>query len=335
MSINHSTVGVIGAGSFGTAVARLLAYNVPVLLYTRNAATVQKINQTHRHLDVELSEKIVATNDLKQMANDCKLLFPIVPSSSFRAMMQELAPFLSPAHFLIHGTKGFDLEDADREVDQLSHQQVQTMSQIILRESNVIRVGCLSGPNLAAEIMEGQPAATIIGSQFQEVIEMGKEVLSSRSFNVMGTHDIRGAEVAGALKNVVAIASGLLKGMGLGKNIQAVLVTKGLQEMMIFGEAMGADKDSFLNVAGIGDLFATTTSKKSRNYTFGYRLGMGETIEAIEATSEELAEGTRTVVICKQLSSYYQLEVPLFDALYDIIKKGADKVKTIHALMNL
>ncbi len=332
---NREPVGVIGAGSFGTAIADLLTYNVPVLMYSRNKSTIHKINNTHEHLGVQLSKKVSATNDLELIASQCTLLFPIVPSSSFRSMMQELSLFLTPAHFLIHGTKGFDLEDQNKTLDQLSNQQVQTMSQIILQESNVIRVGCLSGPNLATEIMEGQPAATVIGSEFKEVVDIGKSVLKSQRFNVMGTNDIRGAEVAGALKNVVAIASGLLKGMGFGKNIQALLITKGLQEMMAFGEAMGASKDSFLNVAGIGDLFATTTSKKSRNYTFGYRLGVGESVEAIKTTSVELAEGTRTVKICKQLSNYYQLDVPLFDALFDIIENGADKVNTINALMNI
>ncbi len=328
------TVGVIGAGSFGTAMANLLSYNVEVLLYARKSTVVSVINQKHEHLGLNLAHHVKATNDLAQVAESCELIFPIVPSINFREMIREISPYLTPAHMLIHGTKGLDVPAPFLQTPKLDKKQVQTMSQIILQESDVLRVGCLSGPNLAEEIMQGQPAATVIGSAYKEVIDIGKKVLSGSRFQVNGTYDILGAEIAGALKNVVAIASGMLKGMGLGKNIQSVLITKGLHEMITFGEAMGASADAFWSLAGIGDLFATTTSKKSRNYTYGYRLGAGESKQAILETSDELAEGTRTALICQQLANFYQLNVPLFNAIYHVIEKNADKHTAIQALLH-
>ncbi len=329
-------VGVVGAGSFGISIANLLAYNTPVLLYSRQADLVAKINKSHRHLGLALSERIRATNDLKEMAGRCTLIFPIVPSANFRSMMHQLGPNLRPHHILIHGTKGFDVHgvsDEDFEAGNLRPEHLHTMSQVILQESMVRRVGCLSGPNLASEIMEGQPTATVIGSVFKEVIEIGKEMLRSEHFHVFGNHDILGAEIAGALKNIIAIGSGILRGRGLGKNIQAMLITRGLVEMIHFGQAFGAASSAFFGTAGIGDLVATATSKSSRNFTFGYRLGKGEAIEEIQETMPELAEGVRTLKIVFHLSNFYKLRIPISQMLYNVVFEGFDVDKALKYLI--
>ena len=205
MAINHDPVGVIGAGSFGTAVANILAHNAKVLLFSRNPETVEQINTSHRYMDVELSERIQATSDLEALASQCALIFPIVPSTSFRRMMHALGPHLRPHHIIIHGTKGFDLhhlEESDLNDPKVivTRENVRTMSEVVCEESSVVRVGCLSGPNLAAEIMAGQPAATLVGSRFREVIQAGQTALNSPRFRVFGSYDILGAELAGALK---------------------------------------------------------------------------------------------------------------------------------------
>lgn len=318
----QTTVGVIGAGSFGTAMANLMALNSDVLIYSRSPETVEEINKRQRRHGVKPHERVRATGDLGELAASCRLLFPIVPSSAFRNMMQDLAPYLKPAHLLIHGTKGFDLTGIDEEDivnARITRKNVHTMSEVILQESPVVRVGCLSGPNLAKEILEGQPTATLIASKFDEVISAGKEVLSSNLFHVFGSYDLLGAELAGALKNVIALGSGILKGYGLGKNIQAMLLTRGLTEMIYFGKAMGSDAEAFFGTAGIGDLIATATSKKSRNYSFGYRIGAGESMEEVLATSTELAERVRTLRITHQLAKYYKLKVPIHRMLYLVV----------------
>ena len=336
MPYSNKTVGVIGAGSFGTAISNLLAYNADVLLYSRNTKIVAEINQSHRHLDIDLSPRIRCTNDIKEVAENCELIFPVVPSVGFREMMHRLGPHLRPYHILIHGTKGFDLTGVDEgspDFKDITRDNVHTMTEVILQESAVVRVGCLSGPNLAQEIMDGQPTATVIASKFSEVIKAGKTVLSSKHFHVFGTHDLLGAELAGALKNTIALGSGILKGRGLGKNIQAMLITRGLMEMIYFGNALEASSSAFLGTAGIGDLVATATSKKSRNYSFGYRLGQGEAMEAIKDSVPELAEGLRTLQITRHLAKCYKLRVPITEMIYRIVFEGFDIDRALEYLM--
>lgn len=333
---NNEIVGVIGAGSFGTAVANLLAMNVDVLLYSRKADLVERINHLHRNFGVDLSPRIRATSDIQEVTSRCTLIFPMVPSENFRRMMQTFGPHLRPYHILIHGTKGFDLYGIDEEHLEsraITRKHVSTMSEVIQQECVVMRVGCLSGPNLAKEIMEGQPTATVIGSHYDEVINIGKRVLSSEQFHVFGNHDILGAELAGALKNIIAIGSGILRGKGLGKNIQAMLITRGLTEMIYFGKAMGATSKAFFGTAGIGDLVATATSKDSRNFTFGYRLGSGDTIEEIVSTMPELAEGVRTLKIAYHLAKYYKLRVPITQMLHNIVFEGFDIDRALNYLI--
>ena len=329
-------VGVIGAGRFGTAIANLLTPNRDVLLYCRNAEQAQKIERERKNAGVVIPSNVNITNDLPSVAKNCTLIFPIVPSSNFRKMMQQLGPHLHPYHILIHGTKGFDLKPGSKmdPTANLTRNDISTMSEIIREESAVIRVGCLSGPNLAKEILAGQPTATVVASRFHEVIRTGIDALSSEQFQVFGSTDIIGAELAGALKNIIALGSGVLWGKGFGKNLQAMLITRGLMEMVYFGKAMGAESKAFLGTAGIGDLVATATSKDSRNFTFGYRLGQGESIKDIENTMEELAEGVRTLNIAHQLAKYYKLHVPITEMLYKIFFEEKDIDQAIHYLMS-
>lgn len=338
MASPFNPVGVLGAGSFGTAVANLLALNSDVLLFSRKPETVAAINSTRMHLGMKVSDRITATDDLEMLARECTLIFPVVPSNSFRSMIRSVAPYLRPHHLVIHGTKGFDLngleeEDLEKPGTVVTRAQVRTMSEVILEESSVVRVGCLSGPNLAAEIMAGQPAATLVGSRFREVIQAGQQALNSRQFHVFGSYDILGAELAGAFKNIVALGSGILGGLGLGRNIQGLLIARGLAEMVYFGKSLGADSQAFIGVAGIGDLVATATSTNSRNYTFGTRLAKGETTLQIRETMPELAEGVRTLRIAHQLARHYKLHVPITTMLHAVVFEHYPIEKAMEYLM--
>lgn len=340
MSKNNqqSTTGVIGSGSFGTAVSNLLAINTDVLLFSRRKDFVETINTEHRHpgFNINLSERIRATSDLQEVAEKCTLIFPIVTSEGFRPMMQNLSPFLKPYHIMIHGTKGFDIKNMSEEElrqGKITRNGVRTMSEVIREESVVVRIGCLSGPNLASEIMAGQPTATVIGSKFDEVVSAGKKVLSSRHFQVFGTYEILGAELAGALKNIIAIGSGILGGLGLGKNIQALLINRGLMEMIYFGKAFGTSPKPFVGTAGIGDLICTATSMSSRNYTFGFRVGQGEKTKEILDSMPEIAEGVRTLKIAKHLADHLKLHVPITQMLYRAVHEDYDISQAIEYLM--
>lgn len=314
------SIGVIGAGSFGTTVAQLIAKNQKVMLYARRPEIVQKINQNHSNLGYDLSKQISATNNLKTLADQCDVIFPVIPSANFRMAMKQLGSYVTPRHILIHGTKGMDVQlEKNENKLYLSRANIHSMSEVIHQETNVMRVGCLSGPNLSKEIMEGLPTATVLASQFDEVIEIGQKLLANDNFFVFGSSELRGAEFAGAYKNVIALGSGILKGAKMGKNLQALLITRGLHEMIYIGKAVGIKQRAFLGTAGIGDLIATSTSSKSRNFTFGKRIAQGETMEHILAEKGEIAEGVRTVAIAYGLSNFYKLTTPITKIIYKII----------------
>jgi glycerol-3-phosphate dehydrogenase (NAD(P)+) len=323
-SHNHqqTPVGVVGAGSFGLTVAQLLAVNNDVLLYARDPETVRKINESRTLLGVTLAPRITAISSSVELAERCEVIFPVVPSDDFRNMMRTLGPLLSPRHILIHGTKGLDtvkVTDVMAFSGKLTRDDVSTMSRVITQESNVLRVGCLSGPNLSKEILEGQPTATVIASEYDEVVRIGIELLSSKRIFVFGSSDILGAELAGAFKNIIAVGSGYLRGKGLGKNVQGLFITRGLHEIAYFGGLLGADKSAFLGTAGIGDLIATATSSSSRNFNFGFQLGLGKQLLEVLASSEELAEGVRTLKIAYMLAKTEKTRLPIIETLYKIV----------------
>ena len=320
--MNKTTAGVIGTGSFGMAISKLLAFNSDVLILCRSQETTDLINQTHKYKNVTLDERVRVTTSNQELCETCRTIFPAIPSASLRSTMRALSPFLKPSHFIIHCTKGLDIPEDAEASGVLSRAQIRTMSEVIGEETSVLRIGCLSGPNLAREILDGQPTATLVASEFTEVIDEGTRLLNSSQFFVFGSHDIIGAEIAGALKNIFALGSGYLAGRGLGKNIQAMLITRGLHEIVYFGKAMGAKPDAFLGTAGIGDLIATATSTDSRNYKCGVELGKGRSLEDVLAGMDEVAEGVRTLRFAKQLAEHYKLAAPITRILYKIIYEG-------------
>lgn len=310
-------VGVIGAGNFGQTLASLLSYNVNVLLYSRSPLDPSLIEE----LNLKRGYSIENTQDVKGLCDRCKVIVPVVPSSSFRSVVREFSAYLHPYHIVIHSTKGFDLSNVnlERKIIRISKSNLHTMSQVIRDETRVVRIGCISGPNLSAEIKAGLPAATVVASEYDEVITLGHEILSSPHFKIYGSHDLVGTELAGALKNMIAIGTGIAKGMELGKNIEALLITRGLREMLMIGQAIGADPQTFFGTAGLGDLIATSTSSDSRNFKFGVKLGLGKSAEEIFSESDDLVEGVRTIQLMYHFSQVSKLDVPIVEILYAII----------------
>lgn len=331
------SIGVIGSGSFGITIATLISENHEVYVYTRRQSVMDAINKDRVYKNTKINNRVVATNDLEKVCTDCNLLFPVVPSTAFRSVIQDMSKFLTPSHILIHATKGLDygdLKEEDLLKTSFTRADIHTMSEVILQESSVVRVGCLSGPNLAREILDGKPAATVVSSAFDEVLDKGKMALASQRFFVFGSHDIKGAELAGAFKNIIAIASGILGGLEMGKNLQSLLITRGLREMVQFGQNLGANPNSFLGSAGIGDLVATATSTNSRNYTFGMRIASGESIKTILDSSEETIEGLRTLMIVHRLAINQKVKLPITEMLFKVIYEGYDLQDAIVWLMS-
>lgn len=320
---SNNPVGVIGAGSFGTAIANIIAEKNPVLLFARKPEVVASITKNRLHLGQQIHPNITPINDLELVAKECNIIFPIIPSANFRQMMQQLAPHLRPYHILIHGTKGLDLnvpkDFIPTERNPLTRDHVKTMSEVIVSESSVVRVGALAGPNLSREMADKQPAASVVASHFDEVIHAGQKLLKNDRLLIYGSNDLTGIELSGVLKNIIAIGAGIIAGMGHGENAKALLISRGMVEMIYIGTALGGNVNAFLGLAGLGDLIATCSSPLSRNYTVGFRLAQGESMQEIDATMEETAEGVNSIKIVMGLAKHYKIRVPITETLQKII----------------
>lgn len=334
---DHKPVGVIGAGNFGSAVANLLARQRKVLLYARDEKIAQRIGETGDNRGYRMDKNVMPTTDLSRIAGECDIIFPIVPSSHFRVMMKKLSPYLHPYHMLIHGTKGLDLTlppgQSIETVTKLDRTQVKTMSEVIREESIVVRVGCLAGPNLARELAAEHPAATVVASHFDEVVSAGKRLLRNDNFQVYGNNDLVGVELAGVLKNIIAIASGALSGMGYGENAKGLLISRGVIEMVYLGRALGGNLKAFLGLAGIGDLVTTCNSSLSRNFQVGFKLAKGAILAEIIRDTDEIAEGINTVRIAKKCADHFKVRAPITGMLYKVLFENLTVTEALQYLM--
>ncbi len=333
--LSEKPVGVVGAGSFGTAIANILAEKSKVLLYARNESVVDHIEKKGVSSGQLLHENVSGSNELEEIASKCDIIFPIVPSSNFRSLIKDFSEYLHPYHILIHGTKGLDvsIQDETQDSTKLNRNQVRTMSEIIQDESLVVRVGCLAGPNLARELADKQPAATVVASHFDEVIQAGIKLLRNDRFQVYGSQDLIGVELCGVLKNIIAIASGALSGMGYGENARALLISRGMVEMIYLGRALGGNTEAFIGLAGVGDLVATCSSTLSRNFTVGYRLAQGENLQQITDSMDETAEGINTIRIAKKLTNFYKVRAPILEMLHKVLFENFTVEEALQFLM--
>ncbi|MEL6533807.1 MAG: NAD(P)H-dependent glycerol-3-phosphate dehydrogenase [Bacteroidota bacterium] len=331
MPESSAPVGVIGTGSFGQVVANLLAQKSPVWLYARSEESAQRVRKGN------LPAHIQVTTDPKVVAGECEVIFPMVPSANFREMIRQFAPHLHPYHTLIHGTKGLDLSLASAEVlatdAPISRSQVFTMSEVIQQETVVVRIGCMAGPNLASELSEEKPAATVIASRFNEVIASGQKLLRSDRFQVYGNSDLIGVEICGVLKNIIAIAAGMVYELGLGENARALLISRGLVEMIYLGQAFGGNLKAFIGLAGVGDLVATSNSITSRNFTVGRLLAQRKSLEEVKAQMEETAEGINTVLLAKKFAETAKIRVPITEVLHRVLYQDLSAQEATTQLM--
>ncbi|MBN1350817.1 NAD(P)-dependent glycerol-3-phosphate dehydrogenase [candidate division KSB1 bacterium] len=321
-----STIAVIGGGNWGTVVANLIASNgYKTLFYVRNQADRESINRHHinpRYLpDVRLSENITAVGDFEAPLDAASLVFLIIPAKAIRSVMTEMSAWLKGDHIIVHGTKGLEPET------------LKTPSQIILEASSVKQVGAISGPNLALEIAAGHPSATVIASPFARVRKLATLVLNSDVFRVYENDDLIGVELAGALKNIIAIAAGIVNGIGFGDNTKAVLLTRGVFEMTLVLQKLGGDIRTLNGLAGIGDVMATCASSKSRNNQVGFRIGQGEKLEAILDSMQMVAEGVRTTQVVFPWAKSNNLSMPITEAVYSLLFEHIPVKDAINRLM--
>lgn len=320
------SVGILGAGNWGTVLAILASEQVEtVYLYDRDAGRADSMSrdrENKRYLPgIRIPDSVQLTNDLKKVFGECRLILPVIPSSAFRQFAREYAAFAQGDHLLVHGTKGLEPSTHKR------------MSEILIEETACLRVGALSGPNLAMELAQGQPGATVVSSRFNEVIEATQAALSSKKLRVYGNHDLVGVEWAGSLKNILAIAAGILHEQKLGQNALAMVLTRGIAEISRLITAMGAHSSTLLGLAGIGDVIATCTSPLSRNFRAGQLLAQGRTTKEIEQELAMTVEGLNTIRVAIELAAQKRLELPITQALWEIAFNRKSVLEALQELM--
>lgn len=336
-SSKEKPVGVVGMGSFGTAIANMLAEKSNVIAFVRRSEVEDEINQKHQVDGLDIHPNIIGTQDPEFLCSSCNTIFFMVPSSAFQEVIRSFSPYLYPYHLVIHGTKGLclDLPEGKKleDIGVINRENILTMSEVILKETVAIRVGCLAGPNLARELYLGQPAATVVASKYNEVILEGQRLLRSDKFQVYGNSDIVGVELSGVLKNIIAIAAGALAGLGLGENAKGLLISRGMVELVYLGNALGGSLKSFIGLAGIGDLVATCNSTLSRNYTVGFRLAKGEKLDEIMNSMAEVAEGINTVRLMKTFVEGKGMRAPITENLYKVLFEDLKIEEALQYLM--
>jgi len=318
-------IAVVGAGSFGTAIANVLARNEPVMLWGRNMENMERAAKERQCAGQELLDAVQVDTNLERIAA-CDIVLPILPSHAFEEVIRMLVPYLRPNHMLVHGTKGLDPNCTDG---------YRTMSGILRDLTGLERIGCLAGPNLAREIAEGKPAATVVASPHEDVLNTLPDMLRGPRFQVLISDDLTGIELSGVLKNIMAIAAGTHYELGLGENAKALLVNRAMVEMIHLGLQMGAALKSFLGVAGIGDLMATCSSPNSRNFSVGRYLAQGLSLEKIQSIMEETAEGINTTRVVHRLAVQAGWKAPITRMVYRVLFEGLSPVEAMDILMKV
>jgi len=320
-----TTVVVIGAGSWGTTVAGLCTRAAEVLLWARRPEVAHEVTVSHTNAAYlpghELPTALAATSNLAEAAAAADILVVAVPSHGLRAVIQAAGPHVAPGTPVVSLAKG---------VEQGTLLRMTEVVRQILPESPV---GVLSGPNLAKEVAAGQPAASVVA--FTDLALAGKlmGLLGGPRFRVYTNDDVVGCELAGALKNVVAIAVGMAHGMGFGDNTKASLITRGLAELSRLGVALGGRPLTFSGLAGMGDLVATCFSPQSRNRTVGAALGAGMTIGQVVAEMKMVAEGVKTSRAVVDLARRAGLDLPIAEAVAGVCHEGWTATDALESLL--
>lgn len=319
---------VFGTGSFGTALANVLAENGhSVLMWGKNENTVDEINQSHqnkRYLkDVTLNETIKATSQLEQAVNFSDIFLIALPTKAIRNVVTEIDQHIKTKKTFIHVAKGIENETFKR---------VSEMIEDSVSKNHKNGVGVLSGPSHAEEVVIKQPTTVATSSKDEHISKLIQDLFMNDYLRVYTNNDLIGVELGGALKNIIAVASGIVAGMGYGDNAKAALMTRGLAEISRLGEKLGADPMTFLGLGGIGDLIVTCTSTHSRNYTLGYKLGKGKTTEEALNEMNMVVEGIYTTNSVYHLAKSQNVDMPITNALYKVLfedKPVKDSVKDL------
>lgn len=318
-------VAVVGAGSWGTTVAALAAANAPTVLWARRPELAERINRDRCNADYldgfTLPASLRATAVMSDAVATADVVVMAVPSHGFRQAVRDVAEHVRPWVPIVSLAKGLEQGTLKR------------MSEVVNDVLPDHPVAVLTGPNLAKEILAGQPAASVVAIGDVVIAAALQRVFATMRLRVYTNSDLIGSEVAGVVKNVIAIASGMAEGMGFGDNTRATIITRGLAEMSRLGAAMGGDPMTFAGLAGMGDLIATCSSRQSRNNKVGFELGRGRTIADIVADTRMVAEGVKSAPSVLSLARLHGVEMPITEQVVAVCEDGLSAKDALASLM--
>lgn len=331
MKIEKQKVAVLGAGSWGMALSKVLAENghdVVVWARAKEVEMVREINEEHTNKryfkEIVFPELISATTDLEEAITDCEIIVIVIPTAGIRSVAKQLNGLIKDSKIIVHASKG---------LEQKTHERISTILEEEIDENKRRAIVALSGPSHAEEVVVRDLTSVTSASENEEVAEIVQYLFMNDYFRVYRNTDIIGVEIGAALKNIIAVGAGSLKGLGYGDNATAALVTRGLAEITRLGVALGAEAETFMGLSGVGDLIVTSTSSHSRNWRAGKLIGEGHSIEAIQAEIGMAIEGLSTVIAAKELAEERNIDMPITNAIYQVVYEDADVEKTVLNLM--
>ena len=330
MDIRNARIGVVGAGAWGTALAKLLAdkgFNLDLWAFeTEVKEEIASFRENKSFLPgFTLSEQLSPTNDLEKAVSGKDLVLMVVPSHCMRSVAMEMKPFVSDGTILVSASKG---------IENKTHQTMTGILSEVIDTLPSQNFGVLSGPSFAKEVAAGVPTVVAAAAMEKEIARFIQNLFFTPNFRVYVNHDIVGTQIGGAMKNVIAIAAGACDGMNMGLNPRAALITRGLTEMNRLGTRMGADPLTLSGLAGVGDLLLTCTGALSRNYTVGKQIGQGKKLEDIISDMRMVAEGVKTTRSIYNLSKKLDVDLPICNEVYSVLFEGMSVEETVARLMN-
>jgi glycerol-3-phosphate dehydrogenase (NAD(P)+) len=321
-------VAVVGAGSGGTAVAAIVATNADTVLWVRDPGLAERIDTEHENPEylagIELPTELRATASIDDACAGAEVVVLGVPSHGMRAVLEAARSHIAPDTPIVSLSKGVEQETLLRMTEVVAD---------VLPEHRADRTGVLTGPNLAREVAEGQPTASVVAMGCPETARSLQTIFMTSTFRVYTNPDVIGCEIAGALKNVIALAAGVAHGLGYGDNTKAALITRGLAELARLGIALGGEPMTFSGLAGMGDLVATCTSEKSRNRTVGVALGRGQSLDEIVQEMKMVAEGVKSTAAVLALAARTGVEMPIAEQVGAVLYEGRRPADIVPALM--
>ena len=318
------TISILGAGSWSTAIANILAEKEDVLIYARDQKLAEEINSKHVNSkyfpDIQLSQKIKSTSDLKEIYSN-KYIVNGIPTQNIRSVLEKSKDYLKSDHIIINLSKGLELN---------THKRI---SEIFRDFNKELKFAVLSGPSHAEEVILKMPTTIVCASEDENLAKELQSLFVRDYFRVYSSQDVIGVELGGAIKNILAFGIGMTSGLGYGDNAKAALITRGIHEMNRFAKAFGANSKTINGLAGVGDLIVTATSKHSRNNRAGILVGQGLSVEDLEKEIHMVVEGIPTTKSVYELAKEKNVELPITNEIYEVLFKGKDCDQSVRDLM--